>query len=196
MSDEPLLGLHHRTPPDWAAQALADPARLLLDHYFCECKAAATARLLLRRHGGKHPPLAKLMTDLAAEEMGHADQVLRFLKDYPRPAPEKGGNRYAQALRDLCRDPEGENFLDLLIVCSLIEARSAERFRLLADCAHGSTLGRFYADLYAAEVNHFVLFVKLAHEIHGGERAEQRLREMRQAEARIVLALPWGSRVH
>ena len=86
--------------------------------------------------------------------------------------------------------------MDQLLVCSLIEARSAERFRLLADAANGTTLGSFYSDLYASEVGHYVLFVKLSAEQFGTEPTLKRLEFLRKGEANIISALPHGPRIH
>lgn len=191
-----MLGLHGATPPGWAARVLEEPGPLLLDHLFCERKAAATAMVLLRRHGERLPALEKTLRALAAEELGHADRVLAFLREYPAPKPGKGGNRYVQGLRRLCRARPEENFLDMLLVACLIEARSAERFRLLADHARGTPLGNFYADLCAAEVGHYRLFQGLAVDFHGEAPALARLEEMRRAEAGILAALPPGPRIH
>ena len=40
---EPMLGLRYDTPEGWASRALEEPGALLLDHLFCEQKAAAMA---------------------------------------------------------------------------------------------------------------------------------------------------------
>ena len=192
-----MLGLLYETPPEWAGRVLSEPADLLLDHLFCEKKAAAMALHTLRCHGKRFPALKPLMTELAAEEMAHAAQVEQILKNYTRPEPRKGGNRYAQGLRKLWQQGEGrDTFLDILLVCSLIEARSAERFRLLADHARGTTFGNFYEDLYASEVNHFALFVGLATDFYDEEPASKRLHEMRVAEAALIQSLPPGPRIH
>ena len=45
--------------------------------------------------------------------------------------------RYASELRKLVRTHEPKRKLDLMIVHALIEARSCERFRLLAQAAAG-----------------------------------------------------------
>ena len=97
----------------------------------------------LKVHGKRFSILKDLMNDLAAEEFEHAERVERILKDYPQPLPEKGGNRYAQGLRKLWQVRGRDNFLDMLLVCGLIEARSAERFKLLADHARGTPLAVF-----------------------------------------------------
>ena len=191
-----MLGLLYQTPDDWAARVLSEPADLLLDHLFCERKAAAMALHTLRCHGARFPVLKKLMPPLAAEEIEHAEQVERLLKDYPRPMPRKGGNLYAQGLRKLWHASGRDTFLDMLLVCSLIEARSAERFRHLADHARGTPLGHFYEDLYASEVNHYTLFVGLGIDFYGEDAANARLNEMRITEAELIRSMPEGPRIH
>jgi tRNA 2-(methylsulfanyl)-N6-isopentenyladenosine37 hydroxylase len=191
-----MLGLLYETPPSWASQVLAKPAELMLDHLFCEKKAAAMALHTLRCHGKRFPILKTLMQDLANEEFEHARQCEQILKNYPRPAEQFGGNPYAQGLRKLWRVQGRDNFLDMLLVCSLIEARSAERFKLLADCARGDSLGGFYEDLYASEVNHYNLFVELGENFYGESATQRRLHEMRVAEAALIQSLPAGARVH
>ena len=55
---EPMLGLRYDTPEGWASRALEEPGALLLDHLFCEQKAAAMAMAIARRHGEEKPSLA------------------------------------------------------------------------------------------------------------------------------------------
>jgi len=191
-----ILNLHYITPPEWAQRVLATPGPLLLDHLFAEKKAAAMALHTLRVHGKRFPILKQLMTDLSAEEEEHATRVEQLLKKYPRILPEKGGNRYAQGLRKLWQVRGRDNFLDMLLVCGLIEGRSAERFKLLADCARGTELGNFYEDLYASEVNHYKLFTQLGVDFFGEELTMARLEEMRIVEAELIQSLPPGPRIH
>jgi len=191
-----MLGLLFETPRTWADQVLSQPNALLLDHMFCERKAAAMALHTQRAHGKRFPILNKLMPPLAAEEFEHAEQVQRILKDYPQAPTPDGGSAYAQGLRKLTLVRGRDTFIDMLLVCGVIEARSAERFRLLADRARGTTLGGFYEDLYAAEVNHYLLFSKLASDFYGAEAAEKRLHEIRLEEARLIQSLPPGPRLH
>jgi len=191
-----MLGLHHQTPAEWADRVLSDPGALLLDHLFCERKAAAMALHTLRCNGKRFPVLKKLMTDLAAEEFEHAERVQRLLKEYPAAKPAEGGSKYAQGLRKLTQVRGRDTFLDMLLVCGVIEARSAERFRLLADRARGTALGGFYEDLYAAEVNHYLLFTKLGSDFYGPDPAQKRLEEIRVEEAKLITSLPPGPRLH
>ena len=193
-----MLGLLYETPSDWADRVMTEPAALLLDHLFCERKAAAMALFTQRVHARRFPILNQLMPPLAKEEFEHAEQVERILKDFPArpPVAPTGGSAYAQGLRKLTAVRGRDTFLDMLLVCGVIESRSAERFRLLADRARGAPLGGFYEDLYASEVNHYLLFSKLATDFYGPERAEKRLHEVRLEEARLIQSLPPGPRLH
>jgi tRNA-(ms[2]io[6]A)-hydroxylase len=69
--------------------------------------------------------------------------------------------RYAQKLRAALRTAEPQRKLDLLLMGALIEARSAERFRLLV--AHlPRPLGPLYARLAGSEARHFAQYRDLA----------------------------------
>jgi tRNA-(ms[2]io[6]A)-hydroxylase len=126
-----MLRLASSTAPGWAERAVAALPELLLDHAHCEKKAAGMALRLLfsyPHHVFLQLPLARL----AREELAHFEQVLgqleaRGLALRPqRPAP------YAGRLRERVRRNDPERLVDLLLCCALIEARSCERFGLLA----------------------------------------------------------------
>ena len=150
----------------------------------------------IKVHGKKYPKIKSLMEDLAREELEHADQCTQLLKEMNLECRFIPTNLYAKGLRDLAHNSGTGSFMDQLLVCSLIEARSAERFRLLADAANGTTLGNFYADLYASEVGHYVLFVKLSAEQFGTEPTLKRLEFLRKGEASLIRNLPHGPRIH
>ncbi len=86
--------------------------------------------------------------------------------------------------------------IDQLLVAGMIEARSAERFRLLAEACRGETLGHLYKDLFASEARHHALFVSLAVDLFGEETAKERLEAIAGLEASIMRARPWGSHIH
>lgn len=191
-----MLRLKFLTPAGWAETALADRKALLLDHAYCEIKAAAQARALGRKHGHKFPRLCKPMEALAREEDGHAAQCQALLREMGVPRRRPPANPYVQDLRRRVLAVGGGDLLDQLIVASMIEARSCERFRLLADACRGETLARFYEDLFAAEARHHVLFVDLAVDLFGESRAKKRIEAIAAIEADIVAKRPWGPRIH
>lgn len=190
-----MLHLAYETPAAWAQAALADPRALLLDQYFCEVKAAAAARSLKRWHGGVDPRLGAAMDALAKEEDGHASQCRKLLKNIDG-SQRPPGNPYVRALRTQALGSGDGTLLDPLLVSAMIEARSAERFRLLAEACRGSSLGNFYEDLFAAESRHHARFVALACDRFGESAVRRRLRTIASIEAKIVSARPWGPHIH
>jgi len=191
------------TPPAWAASALGHLDDLLVDHAHCEQKAASSAIALLGRFPD-HPGLARAMIALAQEEMHHFRQVLDRIEGRggalgkPRPDP------YVRELRAWAfRHKGGIGPLgDLLLASALVEARSCERFRLLADAllaggdAADTDLGIFYLRLADAEARHWELFRDLALGAAPDRLVVRRLEEMTEAEGRIVAGRPLEPRMH
>jgi tRNA-(ms[2]io[6]A)-hydroxylase len=84
--------------------------------------------------------------------------------------------------------------LDLLLTGALIEARSCERFRLLAVRLQ-QPLGRFYARLAESEARHFELYVGLARE-RGAQEWEARLSTLAAKEAELATSQDGELRFH
>jgi tRNA-(ms[2]io[6]A)-hydroxylase len=88
--------------------------------------------------------------------------------------------------------------LDLMLIGALIEARSAERFRLLAPRLP-QPLADFYTTLERSEARHFELYLNLAQAIDSSEgRAEcaRRLRSIAEREAELATAPDDAFRFH
>ncbi|MHC4389932.1 MAG: tRNA isopentenyl-2-thiomethyl-A-37 hydroxylase MiaE [Planctomycetota bacterium] len=192
-----MLHLQYLTPPEWADVALSDKNRLLLDHKFCEGKAAAMARAFIKRYGKQFPKLVPLMKALAEEEDEHRDLCQQILDERGAPPMRHHGNPYVNELRRRVHEsPGGGTVLDQLLIAGTVEARSCERFRLLADACRGGSFGHFYEDLFASEARHHTLFVNLAVDHFGEDVAMKRLQEVTAIEAKIVIARPWGAHIH
>jgi tRNA-(ms[2]io[6]A)-hydroxylase len=198
---DPLAGLPLRfaTPRAWVDTARANLDALLVDHAHCEEKAASQALALIGRFP-EHPGLARGMIALAHEEMRHFRQVLDRLEErggrLTKPLPD----RYVRALREWgFRHRGGIGALgDLLLVSAFVEARSCERFRVLAEglAADEPALAGFYLRLADAEGRHWELFRDLAYEAGPKAAVGERLGEMAEAEAAIVRARPIEPRMH
>ena len=76
-------------------------------------------------------------------------------------------NPYANELRILVRKGESTETLDRLLVSALIEARSCERFSVLAHTAQDEELASFYRALFSSELGHYKVFLKLASKVSG-----------------------------
>jgi tRNA 2-(methylsulfanyl)-N6-isopentenyladenosine37 hydroxylase len=148
------------TPPQWVEDALAHLPALLNDHANCEKKAASSALALMFAYP-EDRELAQALSRLAREELRHFEQVQRAMAAVGVPFERQRPSRYAQALRRAVRSADPGRKLDLLLAGALIEARSAERFALLAPRLP-APLARLYADLGASEARHHALYVGLA----------------------------------
>src|SRR2546421_2525429 len=130
------LPLRYITPTSWAVDVLAHPLELLNDHAHLEKKAASNAIELVNRYPEPNPPenWVSAMTAIARDEVEHLAVVTRLLARRGGRLSRQHGNPYASELRALVRKGEGPSELvDRLLVSALIEARSCERFKLLAD---------------------------------------------------------------
>ncbi len=191
------LPLHSRTPAEWGHAALSDTIALLQDHAFLEKKAAANALELMTRWPGEWTPgWVETMTGVARDEASHLAQTVRLLAR--RGGKLERGHRcaYAKALRLLVRKGGTEETLDRLLVSALIEARSCERFSVLAALAEDPELAAFYKALFSSEMGHYKVFLKLASKVTDKAIVEARWQKMLAAEARILAEQLPGPRIH
>jgi tRNA-(ms[2]io[6]A)-hydroxylase len=182
-----MLGLTSRTPEGWARTALRDEVALLRDHAHLERKAAGHAITLL----GQVPEATDGILRVAREELDHFDRVCALLRARgAAPGPDRG-NPYVKLL---ARRAE-RGLLDRLLRMSLVEARSYERFCLLAAEATGD-LKALYEDLKESEAGHHAFFLKLAYERFPRESVRERWAALADEEARVMSGIPFGQRIH
>ncbi|HEV7633649.1 MAG TPA: tRNA isopentenyl-2-thiomethyl-A-37 hydroxylase MiaE [Steroidobacteraceae bacterium] len=148
------------TPPAWVDAAIEHWQDLLQDHANCEKKAASTAVALLFAYPDDQQ-LARSVARLAREELRHFEQVDRLMQQLGVQPKKLSPGRYAGELRRALATLEPQRKLDLMLCGALIEARSCERFELLAPQL-AAPLSAFYADLAVAERRHHELYLQLA----------------------------------
>ena len=192
-----MLHLLQPTSPEWLDAAGADLKGLLLDHAHCELKAAQSALALVGRFGADAPVIIDPLTELAREETAHFRQVHSHIEELGAQLGKPAKDEYVAALLKAARsdEPKCPILLDRLIVSALIEARSCERFKLLAEGLNNERLQAFYRGLMVAEARHFRLFVDLSESIFGPE-ARARLKVVAAREAEVAHQLPLGPTVH
>ena len=193
-----MLGLKLPTDPRWADIAEKNIEDILVDHAYCEQKAASTAISLIVSFP-EYSDLVNAMTALAREEMGHFkmvhdrllnmgfkmgwdrkdEYVIQLLKFFP-----KGGSRSTQLVHRL-------------LIAGLIEARSCERFRLLSEELEDKDLAKFYRDLMISEANHYTRFLKFARQ-YGEDRkiVDQKWEDLLKFEAKIMKDLGTKESIH
>jgi len=182
---------------------LARPLELLNDHAHLEKKAATNALELLNRFPEPNPPenWVAAMTAISKDEVEHLSTVTRLLARRGGRLTRQHSNPYAARLRDLVRMGEGTwELVDRLMVSALIEARSCERFALLADHlkANGTDaeLAKLYHALWSSEHGHYRTFIQLAEQIQASDAVAKRWEQMLDAEASIIARQPPGARMH
>ncbi len=206
MTPQDLLPLRVATPSSWAASVLGAPLALLNDHAHLEKKAAANALSLLNRWPKEpgDPPLreagadwVRLLASIARDETEHLARVLRLLDRRGGSMSRGHRNGYAAALHRHVRVGQGlAEVQDLLWVSALIEARSCERFSLLAAVAQDADLLALYHALERSERGHHRVFLGLATSLPGTQDAPARWSSWLDLEAAAIRAQPLGPTMH
>jgi tRNA 2-(methylsulfanyl)-N6-isopentenyladenosine37 hydroxylase len=190
-----VLSLASATDPTWVERALADLGEVLIDHAHCEKKAASTAVSLLFRY----PDQTRLLGPLAAlarEELEHFQQVLGLLDRLSIAFRRQVPSGYAANLLEAVRREEPARAVDTFLCLSLIEARSCERMKLLAEALPEGEVRELYTSLLACEARHHRTYVSLATDLAPGEDVRARLAVLAEHEARVLAAQPALPRLH
>lgn len=190
-----MLSLATSTGSDWAPRVLADLGELLVDHAHCEKKAAGMAVTLVFRHT-PHGFLMEPLSRLAREELVHFEQVLAILRARGERFRPLRPSSYASRLLRSARTHEPARLVDTLLCCALIEARSCERFGILAESAPDQALRAFYRGLLAAEARHHGVYLRLAAGLVAKVEVDARLRELAEIEAVVLADTPPLPRMH
>ncbi len=193
------LTLKCRTPNSWAATALADPLALLSDHAYLEKKAASNALELVNRWPEPSCPNSwvPVLASIARDETAHLLSVSRLLEQRGGRLARLHKNSYANDLRKLVRRGCGtDELVDRLLVSSLIEARSCERFEVLSRECRDLELAQFYRTLWSSEFGHHAVFLRLAESIAEAEDVRARWQQLVDVEADVIISQTPGPRMH
>lgn len=193
-----MLGLKLATDPRWVNIAEKTIEEILIDHAWCEQKAATSGISLIVRFPEKSE-VVEAVTPIVAEEWGHFRKVVKELnkRGFGLGAPRK--DDYVLQLKQLEKKGGSREqvLVENLFTCAMIEARSCERFRLLSLYINDEKLKEFYHDFMVSEAGHYRLFIDLARLYMPEEYVRQRWQEFLEGEAEIVKNLEWrGDRVH
>ena len=172
------------TPQTWIESAVLNRDLLLIDHANCEKKAASTALSLLYRYVEK-PDLLQRLSRLAREELRHFEQVARVIEMRGVVYKYVSAGRYAGTLNKLILPEEPKRVVDTLLIASVIEARSCERFALLAGVVDAGLEG-LYRTLLDSEKRHFEEYRRLAVEYGDDKDIRARIDEILTTENHLV----------
>ncbi len=192
-----MLHLKSESARRWLAQVDASLDEILIDHAHCERKAAATAMNLMNAYT-ENRDLCREMTRIIQEELEHFDMVLNILDERGIAFRRLAVGPYGRELNQWVRSQEPDRAIDRLLVASLIEARSCERFSLLAEHIREKDpkLAEFYAGLFESEARHHTTYVRLAEHFASRETVRARLDQLSEAESEIIQSGSSLARMH
>ncbi|EPR73690.1 tRNA-(ms[2]io[6]A)-hydroxylase [Winogradskyella psychrotolerans RS-3] len=192
-----MLGLKLPTDPRWVNIVEKNIEDILVDHAYCEQKAASTAISLIVGFP-EYTELVQEMVELVNEEMSHFkmvhdlilengwtlgrdrkdDYVISLITFFP-----KGGSRTTQLVHRL-------------LYAALIEARSCERFRLLSEELEDKKLAKFYKKLMISEAGHYTMFLNFARQYGDRKEVDQKWEALLNFEADIMSNLGNKETIH
>ena len=127
-----MLHLKSESTSQWLNQVDQHLDEILIDHAHCERKAATTAMNLMNSYT-ENRDLCREMTRIVEEELEHFEMVLCLLDERGIKFRRLAAGPYGRKLNALVSSQEPERAVDRLLIASLIEARSCERFSLLSE---------------------------------------------------------------
>jgi len=196
--DKFTLGLELPTDPRWVNIAEENIGEILVDHAYCEQKAASTGISLIIQFSEKEK-LVETLTPIVAEEWSHFERVLQELKKRNYKLGTKRKDEYVEGLNTILKKGGSRDqlLLEKLLMNALIEARSCERFKILWKNIPDKDLSDFYYELMVSEAGHYKTFLQLAKHYIPEEQVNARWKELLEQEAEIVKNLKVrGDRMH
>lgn len=196
--EKTVLGLNLPTDPRWSDIAEKNIEDILIDHAYCEQKAASSCISMIVQYPDREL-LVETLTPVVAEEWSHFERVLEQLKKRGFSLGPVRNDEYVLQLVKHKRKggPREHQLIDQLLINALIEARSCERFKLLWKNIQDQELSQFYYELMVSEAGHYNNFIDLAKAYAPEEEVNLRWKELLRIEAEIIRNLtPRPDRMH
>lgn len=192
------LRLQLPTDPRWTNIAEMHIEDILVDHAYCEQKAASSCISLIIQHP-ERKEIVDTLTPIVAEEWAHFERVIEQLnkRGYALGKPRK--DEYVARINTILKKggSREQQLVEKLLLNALIEARSAERFKLLWKNIGDQELSTFYYELMVSEAGHYRTFIDLAKTYMPEEYVTARWEEFLEEEAKIMKELkPRSDRMH
>lgn len=158
-----MLRLKMPTDQRWADLAKNNLKELLIDHAFCEQKAASSAISLIV-HYPEYSELVAEMSKIAQEEMEHFERVHQKITERGWVLGRERKDEYVGKIAKYFKKTGDRrvNLIQKLLFAAMIEARSCERFRVLTLAIDDPDLKEFYHELTKSEAGHFMVFINFA----------------------------------
>ncbi|WP_456377761.1 tRNA isopentenyl-2-thiomethyl-A-37 hydroxylase MiaE [Lutibacter sp.] len=182
-----MLGLKSATNPEWAKIAEDNLEQFLTDHAFAEQKAAAGGFSLIISYS-EETEMVKALSEYTIEETEHFKLVHDFMisRGFTLGRDTKS-NYAAQLIKFFPKTKDRtESLVNRCLIAAIIEARSCERFKTLADYTSDKELEKFYRDLITSEAGHYTQFLKFARSYQDKEIVAKKWNDLLEYEAAFM----------
>lgn len=185
-----ILGLELPTDPRWANIAEMNIREILVDHAYCEQKAASSVISMIIQFNDLDK-LVETLTPVVAEEWSHFELVLHKLRSRGWSLGKPRRDEYVERIQGIQKKgiSREKHLVEKLLMNALIEARSCERFRMLWKEIKDEDLKGFYHDLMVSEAGHYKNFISLAKHYVDPDYVQNRWKEWLADEGEIVASL-------
>ncbi|OYX23242.1 MAG: tRNA 2-methylthio-N6-isopentenyl adenosine(37) hydroxylase MiaE [Algoriphagus sp. 32-45-6] len=193
-----MLHLKLPTDPRWVNIAQMQIEDILIDHAYCEQKAASSCISLIVRFNDLDE-LVDTLTPVVAEEWGHFERVMDQIRKRGMTFGRQRKDEYVAKLNEFVRKGGSrmQQLTEYLLLNALIEARSCERFKLLSQQIEDEELKKFYYELMISEAGHYVTFIEMARKYYDPEKVNKRWQEWLIYEAEVLKNMEIrGDRMH
>lgn len=192
-----MLNLQLPTDPRWVQLVEDDLREVMVDHAWCEHKAASNAMSIIVRFP-EHTTMVRELTRIAREEMEHFAMVVERIEARGwQLSPERKDNYVNDLLAFVRKDgAREERLVDRLLFSAMIEARSCERFKLLSEKVGDPELRGFYRDLMESEAGHYATFIGQARSVAPRVDVDARWREFLAFEAEVIASYGRNPTIH
>lgn len=182
-----MLHLKLAADPRWADIASKSIEDILVDHAYCEMKAAQTCISLISLFPERDLLVEKVMP-IVTEEWGHFRMVVKELKDRGFSLGKQRKDDYVNQLISFSKKggSREDYLLERLLISALIEARSCERFRVLSENIADDHLKKFYRHFMESEAGHYTLFMNLALHYCDEQKVKTRWAEYIEFETELM----------
>lgn len=186
------------TDPIWVKNVVENNIKdILIDHAWCEQKAASSAISIMTQFPDFEDVVEK-MSALVQEEMEHFRRVYHIILERGYQLEKEKKDFYVNDLLNFMIKGNSRevNLVERLLIGALIEARSCERFRVLSEHIDDEELAAFYRELMESEAAHYTMFISLARSVKPREYVDKRWAEWLAYESEIILNYGKSEGIH
>ncbi|MEE9349981.1 MAG: tRNA-(ms[2]io[6]A)-hydroxylase [Flavobacteriaceae bacterium] len=158
-----MLGLKSETDKKWVDIVEGNLEQLLTDHAYAEQKAAGAAISLIINYS-EETKMVQALSAHAIEEMEHFKMVHDIMVSKGMVLGRDQKSDYAKYLSKFFPKTKDrtEALISRLLMASVIEARSCERFKVLSEHLKDAELALFFKGLLESEAGHHTMFLRFA----------------------------------